>query len=47
MSQIDHCLAELGVILPKPAAPVANYVPYSGRAAWSQGNRVKECVTNV
>jgi enamine deaminase RidA (YjgF/YER057c/UK114 family) len=28
MSQIDHRLAELGVVLPKPAAPVANYVPY-------------------
>jgi enamine deaminase RidA (YjgF/YER057c/UK114 family) len=28
MSQIDQRLAELGVVLPKPAAPVANYVPY-------------------
>lgn len=28
MSQIAQRLAELGVVLPKPAAPVANYAPY-------------------
>lgn len=28
MSNIDHRLAELGIELPKPNAPVANYVPY-------------------
>ena len=28
MSQIEKRLAELGIVLPKPAAPVANYVPY-------------------
>ena len=27
MSQIAKRLAELGIVLPKPAAPVANYVP--------------------
>jgi enamine deaminase RidA (YjgF/YER057c/UK114 family) len=27
MSQIANRLAELGIVLPKPAAPVANYVP--------------------
>jgi enamine deaminase RidA (YjgF/YER057c/UK114 family) len=28
MSQIEARLAELGIILPEPAAPVANYVPF-------------------
>ena len=28
MPAIDNRLAELGIILPKPVAPVANYVPY-------------------
>jgi len=28
MSDIEARLAELGVVLPEPAAPVANYVPY-------------------
>lgn len=28
MSQIEARLAELGVVLPEPAAPVANYVPF-------------------
>jgi len=28
MSEIDKKLAELGVTLPTPAAPVANYVPF-------------------
>ncbi len=28
MSSIEKKLAELGVTLPQPAAPVANYVPY-------------------
>lgn len=28
MSQIDTRLAELGIILPDPVAPVANYVPF-------------------
>ncbi len=28
MSRIDRQLAELGVVLPEPVAPVANYVPY-------------------
>jgi enamine deaminase RidA (YjgF/YER057c/UK114 family) len=28
MSQTVNRLKELGVVLPKPAAPVANYVPY-------------------
>jgi enamine deaminase RidA (YjgF/YER057c/UK114 family) len=28
VSEIDKRLAELGVVLPKPAAPVANYVPF-------------------
>ncbi len=28
MSEIDARLAELGIVLPTPAAPVANYVPY-------------------
>jgi len=34
MSQIANRLAELGIALPKPAAPVANYVPFV-RAAGS------------
>ena len=28
MSMIDRKLAELGIVLPIPAAPVANYVPF-------------------
>jgi enamine deaminase RidA (YjgF/YER057c/UK114 family) len=28
MSQIETRLAELGIVLPEPAAPVANYVPF-------------------
>lgn len=28
MSRIDKALAELGIELPNPVAPVANYVPY-------------------
>src|SRR6516165_7756332 len=28
MSQIEDRLAELGITLPEPNAPVANYVPY-------------------
>ena len=28
MSAIDNKLAELGIVLPVPAAPVANYVPF-------------------
>jgi enamine deaminase RidA (YjgF/YER057c/UK114 family) len=28
MSQVETKLAELGITLPKPAAPVANYVPF-------------------
>ena len=28
MSNIEHRLAELGIKLPKPNAPVANYVPF-------------------
>lgn len=28
MSDIEHRLAELGIELPRPNAPVANYVPY-------------------
>ena len=28
MSNIEHRLAELGIELPKPNAPVANYVPF-------------------
>ncbi len=28
MSQVDAKLAELGITLPTPAAPVANYVPF-------------------
>ena len=29
MSQIDARLGELGIVLPKPVAPVANYVPFT------------------
>jgi enamine deaminase RidA (YjgF/YER057c/UK114 family) len=28
MGAVDHKLAELGIVLPVPAAPVANYVPF-------------------
>jgi enamine deaminase RidA (YjgF/YER057c/UK114 family) len=28
MNSVDQKLAELGIVLPKPMAPVANYVPY-------------------
>lgn len=28
MSRIDKTLAELGIVLPTPTAPVANYVPF-------------------
>lgn len=39
MSRIDTQLAELGVILPEPVAPVANYVPYviSGNQVFISG----------
>jgi enamine deaminase RidA (YjgF/YER057c/UK114 family) len=33
MSEIAKKLHELGVVLPKPAAPVANYVPYTKTGA--------------
>ncbi len=35
MSQIAKRLSEIGIVLPKPAAPVANYVPFvrTGSAA--------------
>ena len=36
MGQIDKRLAELGIILPVPAKPVANYVPGSRPAIWCQ-----------
>ncbi len=29
MGNIDKRLAELGIVIPKPAAPAANYVPYT------------------
>jgi enamine deaminase RidA (YjgF/YER057c/UK114 family) len=29
MSRIDERLAALGIVLPQPAVPVANYVPYT------------------
>lgn len=39
MSRIDTRLAELGVILPEPAAPVANYAPFvrSGNLVFISG----------
>ncbi len=39
MSRIDTQLAELGIILPEPVAPVANYVPYviSGKQVFISG----------
>jgi enamine deaminase RidA (YjgF/YER057c/UK114 family) len=39
MSRIDDRLAELGLILPEPVAPVANYVPYviSGNLVFISG----------
>lgn len=39
MTAIDHKLAELGIILPEPVAPVANYVPYviSGNLVFISG----------
>ncbi|MHA7870831.1 MAG: RidA family protein [Hyphococcus sp.] len=39
MTGIDEHLAKLGVILPEPAAPVANYVPYviSGKMVFISG----------
>tara|TARA_R110002073_G_scaffold195042_4_gene354147 strand:+ start:352 stop:825 length:474 start_codon:yes stop_codon:yes gene_type:complete len=39
MSAIDARLAEIGIDLPKPAAPVANYVPYviSGKQVFISG----------
>ncbi|MEO1135458.1 MAG: RidA family protein [Pseudomonadota bacterium] len=39
MSRIDAHLAKLGIVLPEPVAPVANYVPYviSGRQVFISG----------
>ncbi len=39
MSQIENQLAELGIVLPEPTAPVANYVPYviSGKLVFISG----------
>jgi enamine deaminase RidA (YjgF/YER057c/UK114 family) len=39
MSRIDTQLAELGIALPEPSAPVANYVPYvtSGKLVFISG----------
>lgn len=39
MSQIEARLAELGLVLPDPAAPVANYVPFTiqGRTVYISG----------
>lgn len=39
MSRIDDRLAELGIVLPDPVAPVANYVPYvkSGNLVFISG----------
>ena len=39
MSQIDDRLAALGIALPEPVAPVANYVPFvkSGREVFISG----------
>ncbi len=39
MSRIDTRLAELGIVLPDPVAPVANYVPYvvSGNQVFISG----------
>ncbi len=39
MSRIDAQLADLGIVLPEPAAPVANYVPYvvSGNLVYISG----------
>lgn len=50
MSRIDETLAELGIVLPTPTAPVANYVPYviagnlvfiSGQVSISAGGLIK------
>ena len=39
MSEVEHRLAAMGVRLPTPAAPVANYVPYviSGKLLFISG----------
>ncbi len=39
MQDIDARLTELGIVLPEPAAPVANYVPYvmSGNLVYISG----------
>ena len=37
MSQIANRLAELGIVLPKPAAPAANYVPAVRTSGVPQG----------
>ncbi|WDI31358.1 RidA family protein [Hyphococcus flavus] len=39
MTAIDEKLVELGIILPEPASPVANYVPYvvSGKEVFISG----------
>ncbi|WP_375206261.1 RidA family protein [Hyphococcus sp.] len=39
MSRIDARLAELGIVLPEPVAPVANYVPFviSGNQVFISG----------
>lgn len=39
MSRIDARIADLGIVLPTPAAPVANYVPYviSGKLVFISG----------
>ncbi len=37
MSQIEKRLAELGIVLPKPAAPVANYAPFVRTSGMAPG----------
>ncbi|HTR15007.1 MAG TPA: RidA family protein [Roseiarcus sp.] len=37
MSQTAKRLAELGIVLPKPAAPVANYVPFVRTSGMAPG----------
>jgi enamine deaminase RidA (YjgF/YER057c/UK114 family) len=37
MNQTDERLAELGVVLPKPATPVANYLPFVRTSGMAPG----------
>ena len=47
MNAVDAKLAELGITLPTPAAPVANYVPYVANTNNTGANNTTQKVNNA